>query len=161
MVLDINKSAGKDIPKLDQITEVRPSATHGLGIFAKVDLPQDFVWWRASAEHLFVITRTQYETFCASTLSPVSENLRLALMEYGFYVAQHDQIFVLTDNARYTNHSSTPNSRVAPDDPLASITTRPVRAGEELVEDYARYDRCPWAALYGDLPQMAAAPLVV
>jgi len=130
------------------LTEARPSPIHGLGIFAKTDIPAGTIWWRGSDTNLLHIHRTQYETLIASTPSPVSRGLIENVHTYCYYSAERDALLLILDNARYTNHSPRPNSEILREPgAIGSVTIRDIRAGEEILEDYSSYDTCPWSKL--------------
>lgn len=130
---------------LHTLTETRPSPVHGLGVFAKTDLPKGTVWWRAAPSDILLIEQDQFATFKTSHHSPVSRAFLEALYTYSYYSAEDDALILILDHARYTNHSFQPNSTVI-DEPgvIGSITLRDIKAGEELLEDYSHFDPCPW-----------------
>ena len=136
---------------LNTLTETRPSPVHGLGIFAKTDIPEGTVWWRARPCDVLLIEQDQFDTFRTSHHSPVSRALLEALYTYSYYSAEDDALILILDHARYTNHSFQPNSTVV-DEPgvIGSITLRDIQAGEELVEDYSLFDQCPWPGFSDD-----------
>ncbi len=149
MTNDWIKPAG--INPLNDLTEVRISATHGRGVFAKVAIPQHTVWWRVCPTNVTGITQAQYAAFVASAPSPQSDPFMAAILHFGYYVQQYDAIFFALDNARYINHSFQPNSAVSShSDDLCSVAVRDIAPGEEICEDYTHYDQCPWARLYGE-----------
>lgn len=127
------------------LTEVRPSPVHGLGVFAKADIPKGTVWWRAQPADILLIEQNQFDTLRASHHSPVSKALLEAIYTYSYYSAEDDALILILDHARYTNHSFQPTSTVI-EEPgvIGSITLREVKAGEELMEDYSHFDHCPW-----------------
>jgi hypothetical protein len=131
---------------IDALTEVRPSSLHGMGVFAKQDIPKGTVWWRARPDRdVMFITQPQFEVLCGSFVSPPNDSLLNSLYTYSYFSADHDALILIFDNARYTNHSSDPNSAEL-DEPgaIGSIAIRDIQAGEEITEDYNRYDPCPW-----------------
>lgn len=143
------KPAG--INPVNDLTEVRLSATHGRGVFAKVAIPQHTVWWRVCPTNVTVITQAQYAAFVASAPSPESDPFMAAILHFGYYVQQYDAIFFAIDNGRYINHSFQPNSAVASHaDDLCSVALRDIAPGEEICEDYTHYDKCPWARINGE-----------
>ena len=137
---------------INELTEVRLSPIHGLGIFSRVDIPANTIWWRAKDSDVILIHREQYLAMERSQQSPISKAFLEALQTYCYYTAAHDALVLILDNARYVNHCSEPNSRVLQHPTLlASETTRDIKAGEELCENYLTYDQCPWAHLYEDV----------
>jgi len=137
---------------INELTEVRLSPVHGLGIFSRVDIPAHTIWWRAGDSDVILIRREQYETLERSHQSPVSRVFLDALQTYCYYSGAHDALVLIVDNGRYVNHSSEPNSRAFPHPTLiASETIRDIQAGEEICENYLTFDQCPWAQLYKDI----------
>jgi hypothetical protein len=130
---------------LPTLTEARPSPIHGLGIFAKTDIPAGAVWWRAAPGDVLLINKGQYNALKRSVHSSVSAQLLDAIHTYSYYSAAEDALILILDNARYTNHSAQPNSGVSPEPGvIGSIALRDIRAGEDIVEDYTSFDHCPW-----------------
>lgn len=137
---------------IHELTEVRLSPIHGLGIFSRVDIPAHTIWWRANDADVILIHREQYEALERSFQSPVSQAFLEALQTYCYYSAAQDALILILDNARYVNHCTEPNSRVLVHPTvIASETTRDIKAGEEICESYLTYDQCPWAHLYEDV----------
>jgi SET domain-containing protein len=133
------------------LTEVRPSPINGWGVFAKVPIPRQTVWWRVRPTDVVQIHKVHLEALHASAQSPRTRAFLDAVLENGYYVAGYDTLFYLTDNGRFVNHSFQPNSAVCPNsDGLCSVALRDIAAGEEILEDYTKYDKCPWANLYGE-----------
>ncbi len=97
------------------------SSIHGKGLFASEFLPKGTIWWRANT-----------------------------IQTYAYYVQSLDRLVYLCTDARHLNHSHEPNCTPT-DDRFGSVTLRDIEAGEELFEDYSKYDVCPWANLWGEL----------
>lgn len=133
---------------LNQYIDVGQSPIHGLGLFAKREIPAGTIWWKASRNNVLLINRTQYETLLNShTNGTINQLLDIATI-YGYYSRRMDSIIVCLDNARYVNHSEQPNSGAPYDgNPLCSVALRDILPGEEILEDYAQYDLCPWSRI--------------
>ena len=140
------KSERIAVPNLiTELTEVRPSEISGLGLFAKTRIPRDTIWWRAGEGDVLLINRTQYESLIRSEQTPSIMAFLDTLIVYGYYEESLRSIVMCMDNARFCNHSFTPNSGPTPvNEPLCSIALRNIEAGEEILEDYSSYDKCPW-----------------
>lgn len=110
-------------------TYVAPSSIAGVGLFAATDLPANSVIWEYSEGVDWKITPSELILFP----EPFQSRLR-------HYLYQEDSgVYVLCgDNAKYMNHSEQPNC----DDTGGeyTVTTRAIKAGEELTCDYRLFD---------------------
>lgn len=134
-----------------ELTEVKPSPISGLGLFAKRRLPKGTLWWNATPEEVLMFPRNQYQILCQSVHSPLIQNMIKAIQTYSYYEKKYDALILCVDNARFVNHSFTPNS--GPDShrtPLQSYALRDIEEGEEILENYLGYDQCPWADVCDD-----------
>lgn len=119
-------------------TELRSSPIQGVGVFATEEIGENEVVWffHAMVDRVFVedfpqrLNRAQrfwFETH--------------ATFERGFWLLDGD-------NAKYLNHSASPNLRCQGDGALVAV--RPIAAGEELTCDYREFcERCRQDPLYG------------
>lgn len=117
-----------------------------MGLFAKIDIPAQTLWWKASRNNVLLVNHQQFVTLSHSHQNTTTDGLLSLVKTYGYYSSRLDSIIVCLDNARYVNHSFEPNSG-APihGNPLCSVTLRRICAGEEITEDYTQYDHCPWS----------------
>lgn len=110
-------------------TYVAPSSIAGVGLFAATDLPANSVIWEYSEGVDWKISPSELILFP----EPFQSRLR-------HYLYQEDSgVYVLCgDNAKYMNHSEQPNC----DDTGGeyTVTTRAIKAGEELTCDYRLFD---------------------
>ena len=121
---------------------------HGVGVFAVTDIPEGTQWWSGDVADMVTISRVQFAALVSSASSPVSDALIGGIQEYSIYLAALDLMVLIPDNGRYVNHSDKPNSAASVDGTLLrSVALRDIAAGEEIVEDYATYDHCPWPAV--------------
>ena len=135
------------------LVEARPSPVHGFGVFAREAIPCGTAWWRVRLADLIHFRKEPFETLLASAQSPGSREFVEAVQKFGIYSKRYDALFFIVDNGRFVNHSPQPNSAscLGSDGLFSSLTLRDIAAGEEMFEDYATYDKCPWANLYGEL----------
>jgi hypothetical protein len=146
---------------MGELVEVRPSSLHGLGVFATVDIPQGTVWWAADIADTIKISRDQFQALVTSAPAPMSDALIAGIQEYSIYVEALDQMILIPDNGRYVNHSDAPNSLAhTTATRLASVALRDIKAGEEIVEDYATYDWCPWPNVAPEFHDVHAQPAI-
>lgn len=107
-----------------------------------------------------MIEQNQFEVLNASPAPPQTEALLDAILNYGYYPASLNVLIIILDGGRYINHSFTPNS-IDDSSKLRSTALRNIEQGEEIVEDYSHFGRCPWANLYGDFANVIWGPQVV
>lgn len=141
----------------EDLVEVRPSQLHGLGVFALTHIAAGTRWWSVSLGEVITVSRTQFATLARSERSPATDALMAALHEYSIYLTSRDQMVLIPDNGRYVNHSDAPNSAAGVTATmLYSTAMRDIAAGEEITEDYATYDECPWPGVSPEFHDVTA-----
>lgn len=130
-------------------TEVKHSLIHGLGVFAKRDIPKGTPWWKGEAGlNILLFNKHQYLNFQMSEKNALKTGFWDMIATYSYYSSLLDSLIVCLDNARYVNHSDHPNSGPdASQNPLISVALRDIKKGEEILENYDWYDHCPWAEI--------------
>ncbi len=126
----------------------RKSPIHGTGLFATEFLPKGTIWWRANTDEVLFISKAQYDAL--RRLEAENSAVLSDIQTYAYYIRRLDRLAYLCGDDRNLTHSLEPNCAPT-DDRLGSITLRDVASGEELFEDYSKYDVCPWANLWGEL----------
>lgn len=115
-------------------TRLAPSSIHGLGVFAVEPVGKGTPIWRF-AKGLDM----EFEAAVVETLPP---HVRTFFSHYGYLDRNVNRIVLCFDDARFVNHSTTPN--VATDyarDPYGlDVALRDIAAGEELTMDYANFE---------------------
>lgn len=106
-------------------TEVKPSR-YGLGLFAAEFITEDTCIWTWD-------DRTEIVMSLHDAKSDIFEEF---LSTYGYYVPEFG-IVVNLDNARFMNHSDTPNGIEIDGSTYAKYD---IQAGEELTCDYRIFD---------------------
>jgi hypothetical protein len=92
-------------------------------------------WWKAGQDNVLNVTKRQYDVLMRSELarSAASRQLLEAIQMYGYINDETNQVVVALDNSRFVNHSDTPNSDCAPEDPNnQAMANRDILPGEEL-----------------------------
>lgn len=107
-------------------TEVRPSEIHGLGLFAAEHIKAGtFVEaWDPSFDCEFSL-----EEYC-----DLPDSAREFLDHFGWHAAG-GTLRICMDNAKYINHSSSPNIALGNGEIRA---LRDIAAGEEILKDYSQ-----------------------
>lgn len=116
-------------------TRLKPSAIAGIGLFADQDIPAGTVTWR------FVPGFDQL--YSESDLAALPEPARSDIQTYTYkHEATGKYVFCL-DNARFMNHSDSPNTKgvhVSGSIEGYDVATRDIVKGEELTCDYYTFD---------------------
>ncbi len=113
-------------------TALRPSAIHGLGVFATQAIDAGAVVSRYMPP--FDVT---FPVDLLRALTPAER----AYLKNFTYLSRFTGVYVLTgDHDRYMNHSDSPNVGMNPNGNTENIALRPIAAGEELTCDYRTFD---------------------
>ena len=94
----------------------------GIGLFAAEDIPRGAVIWQRDEGFDLVIDEADWPPGVPDDF----------LRFYGFSPAGAGRYVVCLDNARFMNHSRTPNGV----GDRETVAARDIKAGEELTEDY-------------------------
>ena len=109
------------------------SAIHGIGLFAAERLPKGAVLWRHSLDIDLLLTADQI-----AALHPAA---RVQIERYSYLDRMLGKFVLCGDDARFFNHSDTPNCHDIPDaSGGTTVAARDIDAGEELTSDYASFD---------------------
>ena len=115
-------------------TKLDKSPLHGIGVFADEPIKKGTVVWRFHQVVDWRLTKDQ--------IAQLSEACRLQVLRY-CYREKFTGLHVLCgDDARYLNHSWSPNCLDLEDDVGEGITVaaRDIAPGEELTCDYTLFD---------------------
>lgn len=116
-------------------TKLRPSKTHGMGLFADQDIKKGTITWRFMPGLDLVVPQ--------DILLQISEPSRTQFLNY-CYVDKYTKNFILCfDNERFINHSENPNiiqSDVESEELGVEIAARDIKKGEELLCNYYDFD---------------------
>lgn len=110
----------------------------GRGVFTEEFIPRGKLIWK----YVRGVNVRTYSNLAAvqSRLSELSEEEQRFFMHHVYHVG--GMINELLDDAKMWNHSDTPNTGYGPEgsDYFSSYATRDIQAGEELFDDYGRYE---------------------
>jgi len=115
-------------------TRLAPSRIHGLGVFALAPIATGTPVWRFA-------TGLDME-FSPEIVERLPEHVRMFFSHYGYLDRNVKRIILCFDDARFVNHSDTPNVATDyPQDPYGlDVALRDVEAGEEITMDYAGFE---------------------
>lgn len=113
-------------------TELRPSAIHGVGVFARIDIPEDTELWPDDTVNIRYLSQDYVARLDEPTRKLYHD---FAVLEDGEWACPSS--FNDMTMAWYLNHSTTPNC--IPLNGLGFWTARDIKQGEELTVDYTSY----------------------
>jgi SET domain-containing protein len=114
-------------------TFLKPSAIHGIGLFAAENIPEGTVVWRLDPSIDVELTEEQIERLAATS--------RDQIVKYTYLDIVRRTYVLCGDDARFFNHEDAPNCVDYPDDcGGTTVAARDIRAGEELTADYGKFD---------------------
>ena len=117
-------------------TKVLSSRIHGRGLFADEPIPEGSLVWRFTPGFDLRFTEEQMRTF--------PERLQSYLDSYSWHSKKSGLYCFASDDAKYFNHSPSPNCLSAYQDEEEEVVTTTLRAiekGEELTEDYGAFEK--------------------
>jgi len=115
-------------------TQLRPSKIHGFGVFALAPIAKGTPVWRF-AQGLDM-------EFSPDIVNGLPEHVRSFFSHYGYLDRNVKRIILCFDDARFVNHSDTPNlaTDYAQDRYGLDVALRDIEAGEEITMDYAGFE---------------------
>lgn len=115
------------------LVQVRVAASpiHGLGVFAVAPIARGTVVWRFTPGFDLDLD--------PALLDAQPAHFRAVLLHYGYIDPRLNRFILCCDDARFINHSDTPNLLMDPTDDryAVDVAARDIAAGEEMTVDYA------------------------
>lgn len=118
-------------------TEVRASPIDGLGCFTKHPIPSRTVLWRFDGSFDISFSYDSFNRLPSEAIANIKKYC---------YVSKITGDYILcADDARFMNHSSSPNIRCylptnGSGNELECVAIRDISGGEEITCDYAEFD---------------------
>ena len=100
------------------------------GLFASEFIPKGMMVWKFEPGKDFRFSREEFAN--------MSANKKAHVKKYAYAKQDSPTITLPSDDAIYTNHSYDPNTYGESDD--VSFALRDIMPGEEITEDYTKYD---------------------
>jgi len=116
-------------------TTIAPSPIHGMGLFADQFIPQGTRIWEFTPGFDLKLSSTFLEN--------APEPLHSWLHTHTYCSRQSHQYILCSDDARFFNHSDTPNTEsreVDGEDEVITVAKRDIQPGEELTDDYRTFE---------------------
>ena len=111
-------------------TSIGQSSIHGIGLFAAEPLAKGQEIWRNDRRFDLVVSKEQ--------LTGLPEHMQQFVQHYGYESVSKPGHFMLEfDNARFMNHTESPNTDFSDDD--VGRAARDIAVGEELLCDYREF----------------------
>lgn len=122
-------------------TKISSSAIAGIGLFADEFIPKGTCIWKFKKGFDMRVGKDYPDT--------LEEPAKSFFATYAYQNPTTLNYVLCADNARFFNHSDTPNTDCVPnpdDEDTMDVAARDIQAGEELTIDYKKFDADP---LYG------------
>lgn len=115
-------------------TKIDRSVVAGVGLFADEDLKKGSVVWKFAQGF-----DLEYDK---ADLDKLSDSARAQFLNYCFYSQKTGKYVLPFDDARFFNHSETPNviDKQTGERYGVDVAARDIRKGEELTNDYREFD---------------------
>jgi SET domain-containing protein len=115
-------------------TRLAQSSIHGLGVFATVPIAKGTPVWR--------FAKGLDMEFSPDIVDTLPEHVRVFFSHYGYLDRNMKRIVLCFDDARFVNHSDTPNiaTDYAQDPHGLDVALRDIAPGEELTMDYGGFE---------------------
>ena len=138
-----------DVNPISEFAEVKESAIHGLGLFAKKKIPRGTIWWHPRPQDIQIFTKDQIRILINSHKNQRITSFLDTLLMYSYYDREFDVLVFCFDNARFVNHSKKDNSGALEDHAnFQSVALKDIEIGEEITENYRKYTPCEWIKDY-------------
>lgn len=114
----------------------RSSSIHGIGLFADAAIPKGTAIWRFSPGLDLEIEPAAFEA--------MDQRERDTILFYGFHSRKTGKYHLSFDNVRFINHAEQGNVTVdtsaVGEIEFPLIAARDIAAGEELTQNYSKFD---------------------
>lgn len=119
-------------------TTLKPSPTHGIGLFADQKISKGALIWKFDTGIDIFLSREAYDD--------LSEVAKSFFDHYGYWSPELNGYVVAADGHRFTNHSVSPNVGTIgahEGDDGQDVALRDIEPGEELTVDYRVFGEDP------------------
>ena len=113
-------------------TKLKPSSIEGIGLFSDQSIAKDTVVWRYDPTIDIRLTANQIEA--------LDETSREQVRKYSYRDKESGLYVLCGDDARFFNHSNSPNCLDIVDGVNITIARRDIPPDEELTCNYALFD---------------------
>jgi len=110
---------------------IRDDGPRGRSLYAAVDIPKGTQVWKPKNTASFD-TRDQFVSF----LTRLPHDLQCDILLWAYVAKDYEHVEVVLDEASFVNHGDSPELLNLD---TKDYTTRDIKAGEELLEDYTKF----------------------
>lgn len=117
-------------------TKIGPSAIEGIGLFADEFIPKGTIIWRFTPGFDLKFTAEEIQKF--------PDRVQMYMKRYRWLSKKSDKYCMASDDAKYFNHSSTPNTLSAYYDDEDEVVTKAIKdinPGDELTDNYGSFEK--------------------
>lgn len=126
-------------------TYLAASAIHGIGLFAAEPIAGGTTIWEFTPGFDLDLSEAD--------LDRLSKPCRVRVLEYAYFNAARQRYILCSDDARFINHSDTPNTIDrgfgAADAEGTTVAARDIQSGEEITSDYRSFETSERIERYG------------
>lgn len=127
-------------------TKIGPSKIAGIGIFANELIPKGTYTWRFKKGFDIRVDENYPDT--------LPEPAKSFFRTYAYQNPETLNYILAADDARFCNHSDTPNIRCVEDPEgdgeTSTVAVRDIQPGEEIIIDYREFDTHPFDGFNGN-----------
>lgn len=109
-------------------TILHETLTKGIGLFTKQEIKKGDVVYIDDKNFDKIIPKMEYDRYTIIQKKYIDE--------YASYISSIDSFYLCCDNARFFNHSESPNTKYINN---KCIAVRDIKIGEELTGDYREF----------------------
>ena len=120
-------------------TKIGPSEISGIGLFSDEFIPKGTWIWRFKKGFDIRVDEEYPDS--------LKEPAKSYFMKYAYQNPETLKYVLCSDDARFLNHSDTPNTHCEEDpedEDTANVANRDIQTGEELTVDYREFDTDPF-----------------
>lgn len=110
-------------------TYIDNSTIHGIGLFAKEFITQGTLVWQLEKGFDIVLNKKEFDE--------LPDNAKQSILFYGHYQEEEGGYVLCSDDARFFNHSTSPNCK---SEIGKTFAIKDINIGEEITDNYIEFD---------------------
>lgn len=105
-------------------TKLKETKNKGIGLFVDEFIPKGTLWWKEDLKYDKIISKEEYDSY---------SQIQKEFFDTYIFIKKDGTMYMCGDNARFINHSNTPNTGNIGND---CIVLKDIQKDEELTCDY-------------------------